>query len=149
VVVEDKTFKEKNVSANSMTCDRCGSGVPAGASTCPNCGAPVGADAYETRKVDAGWSTPEALQPDEPPQPDYEPTVKVPEIPTPEPAPPVFNPALFTPTSLPEAPKRSRVWQIVAGCIALVVICCCLAGVAVIVATMLAGGVTTWQTGNF
>ena len=122
------------MTANTMTCERCGSGVPAGASTCPNCGAPVGVAAYETRKVDAGWSAVEAPQPVEPPQPAYEPTVKVLETPTPEPVPPVYTPPPYTSTSLPQAPKRSRVWQIVAGCVALVVICCCLAVVAVVVA---------------
>jgi len=48
------------------TCERCGSAVPAGASVCPSCGAPVGASAYETRKVDAGWSEPEIPLPAEP-----------------------------------------------------------------------------------
>jgi hypothetical protein len=137
---------EKNVNANPLTCERCGSGVPAGASTCPNCGAPVGAAAYETRKVDAGWSEMELPQPAEPPEPAYEPTVKVSEPPTPE---PVYIPSASTPAPLSAAPKRSRVWQIVVGCVALVVICCCLAVTAIIVAAIAAGGVVNWQMGTF
>jgi hypothetical protein len=66
---------------NMTTCERCGSAVPAGASTCPNCGAPVGASAYETRKVDAGWSEPEVTLPAEPEPPACEPTVKMPRTP--------------------------------------------------------------------
>jgi len=115
----------------TMTCERCGSGVPAGSSTCPNCGAPVGAAGYETRKVDAGWSAPET--------PAYEPTVKVPEPQAAEPVPPVYTPPAYTPPPAPSAPKKSRVWQIVAGCVALLVICCCLA--------VVAGLIASWQMG--
>lgn len=128
------------MSANTIFCERCGSGVPAGASTCPNCGAPVGASAYETRKVDAGWSQVEVPQPGSPQQPAYEPTVKVPEIPTPEPVPPVFTPEPVVPTSFPETPKRSRVWQILAGCVGAILVCICLAIVSVIVAGIVVGG---------
>ena len=127
------------MSANTMICDRCGSAAPAGASTCPNCGAPLGAAAYETRKVDAGWSMPETPAPVEPEPPGYEPTVKVPEPQAGQSVPPVYTPPTFTPSPVPEAPKRSRVWQIVAGCVALLVICCCL----VVVASV----IIAWQTG--
>ena len=125
---------------NMTTCERCGSGVPAGASVCPNCGAPVGASAYETRKVDAGWSEPEVTLPAEPELPAYEPTVKIPEPLSSQPKPPVYTPPAstspaytpppYTSPSPPKAPKRSRIWQIVAGCVALLVICCCLVVVA-------------------
>ena len=138
---------------NPTTCDRCGAGVPAGASTCPNCGAPVGASGYETRKVDAGWSEPEVILPDEPEQPEYEPTIKVPEpaapeAPAPEPVQPMFTPEPYKPTPIPEAPKKNRAWQIVAGCAALLVICCCLAVVAIIVGLIAAGGLVAFQTGG-
>ena len=131
---------------NPLTCERCGAGVPAGAGTCPNCGAPVGASGYETRKVDAGWSAPEVILPGDPEPPEYEPTIKVPEPPaasTPyaEPVPPVYTPPSYAATSLPEAPKKSRVWQIVGGCVALLVICCCL--------TVVAGVVIAFQMGAF
>jgi hypothetical protein len=129
----------------TITCERCGAGVPVGANTCPSCGAPVGASGYETRKVDAGWSEPEVIIPTGPEQPEYEPTIKVPEpaapkSPPPEPVPPVFTPPLPPETPLHEAPKKSRVWQIVAGCVALTVICCCLVVVAGVVTALLMGG---------
>jgi hypothetical protein len=125
----------------TTTCERCGAGVPVGASNCPSCGAPVGASGYETRKVDAGWSEPEVFLPVEPVQPEYEPTIKVPEpeapkSPPPEPVPPVYIPPASMQTPLPTAPKKSRVWQIVAGCVALIVICCCLVVVAGFVAAL-------------
>lgn len=127
------------MTADTKTCDRCGSGIPGGASTCPNCGAPVGAAAYETRKVDAGWSELEVPQAAEPPPPAYEPTIKVPEVPEVEPVPPLFTPQTPIPTAFPEAPKRNRIWPIVGGCVALLVICCCLA--------VVAGVVIAYQTG--
>lgn len=129
------------MTADTKTCDRCGSGIPVGASTCPNCGAPVGAAAYETRKVDAGWSTPEIPQPAEPPEPAYEPTIKVPEPPPVEPVPPLYTPPEIAAPSVPPAPRRNRVWQIVAGCVALLVICCCL--------LVVAGVVIAYQSGAF
>jgi hypothetical protein len=131
-----------------MTCERCGAGVPAGASTCPNCGAPVGAATYETRKVDAGWSEVEVPQPVEPAQPAYEPTVKVPEVSTPEPVPPVYTP-LPAAASYSEPPRRSRVWQVIAGCIGAVLICCCLAVVSIIVSAIVLGGGQNWGIGRF
>lgn len=128
------------MTASTMVCDRCGAGVPAGASTCPSCGAPVGAAAYETRKVDAGWSAPEIPEEAKPEPPDYEPTVKIPETPAVEPVPPVYSPPVYSSQSLPEAPKpRSRVWQIVAGCAALLVICCCLVVVAGVIIYLQSG----------
>ncbi|OGO35953.1 MAG: hypothetical protein A2W35_19020 [Chloroflexi bacterium RBG_16_57_11] len=127
------------------TCERCGSAVPAGASVCPSCGAPVGASAYETRKVDAGWSEPEIPLPAEPEPPAYEPTVKIPEPLPAEPASPVYSrpahtPPPYTPSARPEAPKRNWVWQIVAGCVALLLICCCLVVVASVIIFFQAGG---------
>lgn len=127
---------------NMTTCERCGAAVPTGASVCPSCGAPVGASAYETRKVDAGWSEPEVILPAEPEPPAYEPTVKIPEPLPAEPAPPAYTPPAYTPPpytppSQPAAPKRSRIWQIVAGCVAFLVICCCLVAVAIVIASMI------------
>jgi len=128
------------MTAMATTCERCGSGVSAGASTCPNCGAPVGAAAYETRKVDAGWSAPEVPISAEPETPVYEPTIKVPEPPAVEPVPPVFIPPSYAPPPAPSPSRRSRVWQIVAGCVALFVICCCLAVVAGVIVYGQMGG---------
>lgn len=122
-----------------ITCERCGSNVPAGSSVCPNCGAPVSSStqAEEWVQTDAQPSARDKetikLAEEEPAQELPVPPRPVDKVESPASQPevsytppqPTFQPQNLASPATPQKKSNLVLW-IVGGCVALFLLCCCI-----------------------